>query len=258
MSTAYAQTNLQLFNQLREAGYAEADLAGVAAAYELAMSLFSGQFRSSGKTFLAHLVGTASVLASCGEPPTVVTAGLLHAAYASGEWGDGGARVTDERRSRVRAAIGDEAERLVHRYTKLKWTTKTIPELASRVESLDLADRRVIVMRLANVLEDYLDGAMSYCQKGGKEELAPPLRDLAVDMAERLGLAPLAEALSAAFEEKADDPPKSLVRAERSSFTVAPLSHCRRPDLALRDTIGRWRTWVRRGAQGRGGSHRVS
>jgi (p)ppGpp synthase/HD superfamily hydrolase len=35
----------------------------VASAYELTATLMTGQFRASGKTFIAHLVGTASILA---------------------------------------------------------------------------------------------------------------------------------------------------------------------------------------------------
>ncbi|MGH9154292.1 MAG: DUF6817 domain-containing protein [Acidimicrobiales bacterium] len=255
---ACAQTNLQLFNQLRQAGYAEADLARVAAAYGLTMTLFTGQFRPSGKTFLAHLVGTASILATCDEPPEVVTAGLLHAAYASGEWGDGGPRVSWKRRSRVQDAVGTQVEDLVHRYTRLTWNARTIPGLGSRVESLDETERRIVVMRLANMLEDYLDGAMSYCRKSSDEKQAPSHQALAVDMAARLGLALLATSLSEAFQHAVDDAPPALLRAEWASFTIVPQSHWRRPDLAVRDRISTWRTWARRGVQGRGGSRRVS
>ena len=51
---AFAQTNLQLINQLQNSGYPPAKLKFVATAYELAMRLFTGRFRASGKTFIAH------------------------------------------------------------------------------------------------------------------------------------------------------------------------------------------------------------
>ena len=60
----FAQTNIQLLNQLHREGYSADDLHLVRVAYRFAMDLFSGQFRASGKTFIAHLVGTASVLGS--------------------------------------------------------------------------------------------------------------------------------------------------------------------------------------------------
>ena len=84
----YAQTNIQLFNQLQREGYGAADLEAVARAYDLAIALTTGRFRASGKTFIAHLVGTAGILGSLKAPGPLVVAGLLHAAYAAGDFGD--------------------------------------------------------------------------------------------------------------------------------------------------------------------------
>jgi (p)ppGpp synthase/HD superfamily hydrolase len=58
--SAYAQTNIELLNQLRRLGYGEADLVRVRRAYEIALRLFTACFRPSGNTFLAHLVRTAT------------------------------------------------------------------------------------------------------------------------------------------------------------------------------------------------------
>src|SRR5262245_4841225 len=99
---AYAQTNIQLFNQLRYYAYSDADLNLVRDAYELAMVLFSGRFQSSGKSFIAHVVGTASILAWVRLPAPVVAAGLLHNAYGSGDFGDGRRGATTPRRRRIR------------------------------------------------------------------------------------------------------------------------------------------------------------
>src|SRR5262245_11904038 len=73
-----AQTNLQLYNQLLARGWTTNDLHHARAAYELAADLFSGQYRCSGKPFVAHLVGTASVAAAVGLPSELVLAALLH------------------------------------------------------------------------------------------------------------------------------------------------------------------------------------
>jgi hypothetical protein len=40
---SYAQTNIQLFNQLRGKAYASADLVRIRKAYELAVQLFTGR-----------------------------------------------------------------------------------------------------------------------------------------------------------------------------------------------------------------------
>src|SRR5262249_60214679 len=82
--TAYAQTNIQLYNQLAELGYTADDVRRVHRAYGLAMQLFTGSYRGSGRPFLSHLVGTASVLASVPAPIEVVTAGPLSFADSSG------------------------------------------------------------------------------------------------------------------------------------------------------------------------------
>ena len=78
MISGYAQTNIQLYRQLAELGYPSTDVSRVHRGHSLAMKLFTGLFRGSGRPFLAHLVGTASVLASVRVPIEVVTAGLLH------------------------------------------------------------------------------------------------------------------------------------------------------------------------------------
>src|SRR3954451_10344061 len=113
----YAQTNLQLYAQLREAGADDTDLALVRQGYDLAMHLCPASFRGSGKPLLAHLVGTASILAAMDQSARVVTAGLLHAVYVFGDFGDARGGVTDERRARVRQAVGRDVEDLIARYT---------------------------------------------------------------------------------------------------------------------------------------------
>ena len=84
---AYAQTNVQLFNQLQSEGYSKKDRERVREAYEFAMRLFTSLFLPSGKTFIDHLVGTASILASLHMPVEIVAAGLIHAAYLHGDFG---------------------------------------------------------------------------------------------------------------------------------------------------------------------------
>ena len=86
---AVAQTILQLSNQMLRLEYSDRDLGELRVTYDLARELFSGLFRPSGKTFIAHLIGTASILANCLTDIGVVKAGLMHAAYAGGDFGDG-------------------------------------------------------------------------------------------------------------------------------------------------------------------------
>jgi (p)ppGpp synthase/HD superfamily hydrolase len=231
----YAQTNLQLYTQLRRAGLGDPDLALVRSGYDLAMQLSPASFRGSGKPLLAHLVGTASILASIGQSARVVTAGLLHAAYVFGDFGDGRSGINEARRARVRNAVGVEVEDLVARYTGFDWNKNTIPAIRGRVASLTPIERDVLVIRLANELEDHLDFGVLYCGNGEKrrEYIRSPLNQ-SVDMARTLGLTALAAELDAAFNDTlAADLPAALRNTHDYTFVQPPASHSPRFRIAV-------------------------
>ncbi|MDP8961086.1 MAG: hypothetical protein M3N32_05660 [Actinomycetota bacterium] len=239
-ASTYAQTNLQLCNQLRASAYDERDVELVKDAYDLAVTLFTGQFRSSGKPFLAHLVGTASVLTALGAPARVIAAGLLHASYASGEWGDGRGKVSSDERRQTLRALDAGVEELVRHYTEFRWDARSILEIHAGIDSLSEAERTVVLVRLANLMEDYLDLGMAYSHKGEKDKQADSVLELSSQIAELLDHGDLASELRRVFaENRAAKIPPALIRGRRSSFTVAPLSHQVRPSVALRHLSGR-------------------
>lgn len=235
----FAQTNLQLYAELRKEQYSVPDIDSIRAAYELALPLFTGRFRGSGKPFLAHLVGTASILASLRVRAPLVAAGLLHAAYTQGEFGNGWGGVAPEKRRRLQEAVGPEAEELVRQYTLLSWNERTIPKIVLDLEALDSRARDVLLIRLANELEDHLDLGVLYCADADqRREYVRTSLYASVDMAKRLGYPSLAAALSQAFGEtlSADVPP-GLRRRESSSFVVAPASYWLRWPVRLRRLV---------------------
>lgn len=239
MTRQYAQTNLQLYRQLRASGYVEANLTLVRAAYDLGMRIFPASFRGSGKPLLAHLVGTASILASIDESPKVVASGLLHAAYALGDFGDGRLGMTAAKRDRVRDAVGQEVEDLVARYTAFDWNRNTIPAIRERVGSLAPIERDVLVIRLANELEDHLDFGVLYCGNGERrrEYIRSPLNQ-SVDMARSLGLTALARELDEAFAETlAEQLPDSLRTPHDYTFVQPLASHSPRLKVAARQYL---------------------
>lgn len=250
--TFYAQTNLQLYNQLRNSGRSDADIVAVDRAYRMAVTLFTGQFRSSGKPFLAHLVGTASILADVDARSGMVVAGLTHASYAQGEWGDGARAVTGRRRRRLVDGLGPEAAGLVERYTTFVWNERTIPELCQRAGSLSPEEIDMVVLRLANVLEDYLDLGMAYSRKGVRAKHGDPVLDATVELAEAVAPSRLSGALKRAFDENrlADLPPE-VQRPDDRSFTLAPLSHHLRPSVVAVRAARRGRTKVLRAIRSR-------
>jgi (p)ppGpp synthase/HD superfamily hydrolase len=191
-----AQTNLGLYKQVHATGYAPDELAWLRDCYEFATLLFAGHLRATGKPFLSHLVGTASTLAALGTPAVTVGAGLLHAAYSHGDFGITRRR---NRRPRVRAAIGEAAEALVWRYHERPWTPSEIGWLSREHAGLSQTDRLVVLMRLANELDDNLDLAM--LQSHEDKEAYRHCRDELMALARTLGYPSLANALLAAFRE---------------------------------------------------------
>lgn len=150
---AYAQTNVQLFNQLRVEGYSKKERERVREAYEFAMRLFAGLFLPSGKTFTDHLVGTASILASLHVSADLVIAGLIHAAYLHGNFGGIRKGISVTTRKQVRHAVGEKVEEYVVRCERMPLNWETIAVLRDTLDELGPVDRDVLLMRSIGNLE---------------------------------------------------------------------------------------------------------
>jgi (p)ppGpp synthase/HD superfamily hydrolase len=235
-SIAYAQTCLQLFNQMRHAGYSPEELAITRRAYDLAMQLFTSEYRGSGKPLLSHLVGTASVLVSLQARVPLVACAVLHAAYLFGEFGDGRRRSSPAKRKIVRQAVGTEVEELITAYDELRWEPAIVPQIHARVASMTPTERDVLLVRLANELEDHLDLGVLYC--GNADDRRAAIRSwlgLSVDMAHGLGQPALAAELTRVFDEVlSDDLPAVLRQPHKYTHRLPPSSHMLKPRVAVR------------------------
>jgi hypothetical protein len=155
-----AQTNLQLYRLLIDAGWEADALKQVRVAYDVARQLFGDCFRPSHKPFIAHLIGTAAGLAGWGERPAMVVAGLLHSAYLYGQFADGENGASPARRRWFRQQLGSEAESLIADYTDARWSTP-LPELLREIE-VDPRRRELLIIKLADTMDDCADGAWKY------------------------------------------------------------------------------------------------
>lgn len=198
---ARAQTIVQLFNQLRSHGYDAEDLQLVRRAYALMVPLCTCQYRSSGRTLIDHAVGVASLLAALGVPAPLVVAGLVHLAYLHGDFGTWRKRVLESKRSLVRTAVGSVVEDYVHRYTRLDWSVAGIAALCDRLPQLDAFERDVVLMRLADQLDIYGGQDALYCDNARRRRAyARDVGTAVAALADGLGAAPLAAALTRAFD----------------------------------------------------------
>lgn len=146
-----AQTNLQLYAQLVPTFGFGLDLERIQRAYLFVAECSSGLMRGSGKPFVCHLVGTASLLAEAGEDADGVVAGLLHATYQNRMPFPGDAAL-QVRRAFVREQFGDVVEDLVFQYQDFE-----VAELDQMSDDQLRTRTRVVKMRLSDEAEDLLD-----------------------------------------------------------------------------------------------------
>lgn len=250
----FAQNYPQLARQLTDAGWASRDLALVRAAWDLAASLFAGAERGSGKPFIDHLVGTASGVVVGGGDAGVAAAALLHAAYEQGDFGDGRTGATASHRARVSDAVGPEAEELVLGYHELGWGPAVAADAARTAANAKGTARSVLLMRVANEVDDALDGALALSGKASAPSHATAVHEIVVDLAETVGTPALAAIARRELLGETPVMPRELVIGAIVSTVRRPASSCRRPSVLVvrwsvraRRSLGRARRMVRGG-----------
>ena len=97
-------------------------------------------------------------------------------------------------------------------------------------------EREVLLLRLANELEDHVDLGVLYCGNAdGRRAAIRSWLGLSVDMARQLGQPVLAAELDRVFQEVlSDDLPAVLRQPHKYTHRVPPASHMLKPRLALR------------------------
>ena len=232
MDRVYAHTNIQLYQQLQGEGYSKKEVGRVCQAYDLARELFSCQYRPSGKTLLSHLVGTASILGTMRVPCELVVAGLLHAAYAHGDFGGLRTGISNRKRRKVRMVIGEIAEAYIAQYALLTWNYQTILTSGQNLSNLSQVERNILVMRLANELEDHLYKGILYCSNAiGRQKGVQVLDNLLVELATSLGYPNLGAELEGIFRPIRHHPiPIGLIprNSNRRCMLRIPLSYRQR------------------------------
>lgn len=224
----YAQTNVQLYSQLRHNGYSSAELISIRKAYELAMCLYPGHFKPSGRTFNAHVVGTASILGSLHAPAQIVAAALIHNVYQNGDFGDWRKGISDAKRQQVILAVGEDVEKYVARFATLQWNSATIPAMSEGLHALDPIDRDVVLIHLADHLELLVD-LLYYADNKGPGYFKRN-NHFMVQIARRLGYPTLAFELERVWRETslADFPTELHSGNHRGDYLIAPKSYRRR------------------------------
>jgi len=171
----FAQTNLQLYRQMEQLGYSAENRERVVRAYRFLVPSFSGLYRGSEKPFIAHLVGTASILVAYRAPIELVLAGLLHAVFMAGDFGfQSGTRQTARKRRRIRELAGAEVEAIIVAYDAMPWDADAINTYRTEFEQQPAPARAAVLLQLANCLEDLTDSGVAYSGKSKFEQFVAP------------------------------------------------------------------------------------
>jgi (p)ppGpp synthase/HD superfamily hydrolase len=244
-----AQTNLQLYNQLRLQRRSPDDLALIRRCYELSVTLYTGRFQGDDKPFVAHTIGVASIMGQLGISSVVVGAACIHNVYGNGDFGDGLSEIaTPQRRRFVADAVGEEVEECVYRFRSFRLYPTTIEEITSRLDQLNARDRDLVTMDLADHLEKYVDyGVLYFGDSTWVTDFIEHHGKALIEIANRLGQPQLANALAEAFDDTARQTvPPELKREKqhRAIELVMPLSCTRRPRIAAIERLIHFRRKV--------------
>jgi GT2 family glycosyltransferase len=217
----FAQTAIQLLNELQQGGLPAAGLLLVRRACDIAAMLHGDMLRASGKSFLAHLIGTGSVLGRFGAPAHVVAAGVLHAAYSHGRF----PRVAGDGRGAWRAwlarELGADVEAILDQYFCLAFDAADGGLGEGALDALPLPAAFAGMVRVANEIEERLDQALAY---SGKWVLPlAPVMEFFERLLGRLGAPGMVALLrEMAAEDGSPLPNPVLVRPILSSYRPSP------------------------------------
>ena len=179
----------------------------------------------------------------------IVIAGMLHAAYASGEFGDGARGITNTKRAQLKRTFGQKVEEYVYRYTLWPEEDKPSTSAADYVNVLTSLEKDVLLIRLANQLEEYVDLGMLYSDHGRQSKYVSDENYIFVEVAQVLGFPSLAAELKVVFDEvfSTKIPPILANITEHSgSYLLPPKTHQKRFSVALSSGIRRLRAGIAR------------
>lgn len=144
-------TNLDLYRQLAEAGWEDAQLLQLRDVYETVARFSFHSFRANWKPFLSHLVGVASIVSWDSRDPVPVAAALAHSALDFGRF-PFAVRLSKKRIDRfLTTELGGEVFDLVKAYHTADWKRLMAHGAANA------GDATLLHLKLADMLDDLTD-----------------------------------------------------------------------------------------------------
>lgn len=227
----WAQTKIGLFQQLQLDGYTHTQLLLVLRTFEFAAAVFSGRFQTCGKPFLAHGIGTASILGHLRTPAELVAAGLIHNVYLYGEFGSGVVGSSRSKTKYLRRIVGDEVEVYLARFAEFGIAPHSIQRLQTELPRFSFFERQILLLSLCETLEK-LQNLEPFYQSNFADinKFFTEQSETFTEMAKALRYPVLAEAFANSIQEiQSDRVPVGLPQTDRIiSFFLPPKSFFRR------------------------------
>ena len=220
----HASSYPQFAAQLSGSSFASHEITLIRTAYDEASVLFAGAVRGSGRSFVDHVIGTASGTLLGGGDATAVAASLLHAAYEMGDFGGWRAASSRRNRTKISSRFGPEVEDIVYRYHEMGWGPEVAQRVLDEIDNLSCRDRRVVLIRVANALDDVLDGALVISNKESLGEYSRETLDVVGAIAQRIAEPDLVECLDKVFKLRPPEIRQELILGRVSSRVLLPRS----------------------------------
>ena len=202
MTETLAQTNLQLYLQLRASGASPQEVQALQKDYETACLLFGALSRSTGRPFLCHAVGTASAALHEGATILDVRAALLHAAYKHGRFPDGKKKRTPNHEVWLTNRVGNELAALLGKFSKFSFAPDDVRGYIETDTPPDDLALRLIRLKLANDVDDSHDFGAALGHKPRYENSA--WLELRLALAQKLGFSFCANSFARSLEQLED------------------------------------------------------
>jgi gluconolactonase len=186
---------------------------------------------------MAHVVGTARILASVHLPAPVLAAALLHNVYATGDFGDVRTGPSQARRRKIREALGSEVETYIAKFPTLYWKPQTIRIARYHPDKLDSTDCNVLSILFADHMEHLLDCDVFYYDDKAARFYIDHSK-MAVEIADTLGLSKLAAKMREAIRQiESVELPVEIPERRNGSFVIVPRSCRKRLSVVLRQNL---------------------
>ena len=147
--------------------------------------------------------------------------GLLHSAYAFGDFGSGIGGITAAKRRFLVAELGRDNEAMIHAYALYRVRPETYARVLEQSASIDEMEQDMLIAHLANTLEDALLDNYIYSGPKKRKRCESKLPE-AIAMAKAIQNPELADELSRCLQQHKE---VTAHQGDDASYTVVPQSY---------------------------------